>query len=116
MAAAGGGAADAPAANALATAAQRTARNVGRVSRLPSAEGALLFGRFAARAGETPALQCCLGDRWSQRAVIHLRRLTINLESFAGVITAQFSFISHGTSQVVTGTMTVKPTKSSNSP
>src|SRR5213593_4734280 len=31
--------------------------NVGWASRLPSAEGASSFGRFAARAGETPALR-----------------------------------------------------------
>jgi len=32
--------------------------NVGQASRLPSAEGASPFGRFAARAGGTPALHC----------------------------------------------------------
>ena len=32
-------------------------RNVGQASRLPSAVGATLFGRYAARAGESPALR-----------------------------------------------------------
>ncbi len=34
-----------------------TTANVGQASRLPSAVGATLFGRCAARAGETPALR-----------------------------------------------------------
>jgi len=41
----------------------RSAFNVGQASRLPSAEGAYPFGRFAARAGETPALLSRAGQR-----------------------------------------------------
>src|SRR5437867_4519046 len=70
MAAAGGSAAEAQAASAAKKAAQRTARAVGQASRLPSAEGASLLGRFAARAGETPVLRCCGFGPWSRWEVV----------------------------------------------
>ena len=55
--------------------------NVGQASRLPGAEGATPFGRFAARAGETPALPCRRAGLASKRDGTRPPQLAQNKES-----------------------------------